>query len=48
MTLKDLGLNLAGKVLMHGKICFGGSENLALGGHLGLKMCQDGAKIMPT
>ena len=33
---------------MNGKICFGGSENLALGGHLGLEMCQDGAKIMPT
>ena len=48
MTFKDLGFNLAGKVLMNGEICFGGSENLALGGHLGLEMCQDEATIMPT
>ena len=48
MTFTDFALNLAAKVSMNGKICFGGSENLALGGHLGLKMCQDGAKIMPT
>ena len=48
MTFKDLGFNLTGKVLMNGKICFGGSENLALGGHLGLEMCQDAVKIIST